>query len=369
MTNKKISTRQLIIFYLFYTFAVKFLMLPNALSGLAGRDAWLSALFGSILELALLFIVLTTMRLWHDDDVYAGLKKKVTPVGAKIVLVVLVIFFLLQSLISTRITNYLLTETIYEDLGTYTFIIPLLLVGIFFCYMSTRAVMRSGEILGAFVILALALALLPSFSKAIFTDVLPVLDTGVSPVFSGLFRNLGYFECSAVLLMFSGAVKIERGFTGKFMTAAALGAVVFVLFVFLFIAVFGPLASSKPLAIVNLTQVSSYIAQNGRIEWLMICVWLMLLIIRFGITFYCAFAGIRYILGPRVAQPAFIAIPIAIVLYIVHAFAITNTTELGKLLHGLSPVLLCFYIAIPVLFVIVAILGKKSPQQKAVRDV
>jgi spore germination protein KB len=339
-------------------------MLPHSLSGGSYRDAWIAALIASIFEIVFLYIAITAMRLWQDKDIYAGLKNKVTPIGAKIVLGVLMLFFLLQSIITIKITNHLLTSTLYEDLGVHTFTIPLLLVGVFFCYSQTRAVFRSGEIFAFLVILALGLALLPSLGKSTPSEVLPMLDNGFRPLFGGIYKNLGFIESSMFLLMFSGSVKIERGFTRKFLISAGLGALVFVGFVFLFTTVFGPLAESKPLAIVNLTQVSSYISQNGRVEWIMVCVWLILLIMRFGVTFYCAFAAIRYVIGTRNCldrwQPAAIAIPLAVVMYIIHAVLIVSLKDMEGLLNALSPVLLAFYIIIPAFFLILSLVKRRG---------
>lgn len=339
-------------------------MLPHLLAGIALRDAWISAALGSLIELGLLFIVLRAITLQKDNDIYGSLRRNVGQVGAKTVLFVLLLFFVLQALISLKTTSYLLNETLYEDLDFHAFAIPLLIAGVFFCYMQTRAVFRAGEIFSVLVLIGLGLSFLPSLIKINPSEVLPMLDGGLPIVFSGFYRNLIYFESGAVLLVFMGDVETDKGFTRKFMIAATVAAVVFVFAIFLFTSIFGPLASAKQLAIVNLTQVSSYIAQNGRLEWIMVLIWLVLLLMRFGITFFCCFALLRYITGIKKFQPAAIALPLAIVFYAIHARVIVSVADLNIFIENLLPFILGFYIAVPFFFAVNACINKNKGVSK-----
>lgn len=333
-------------------------MLPHLLADVALRDAWIGAALGSVIELGLLFVVLQVIKSQQDSNIYIGLKKNISAISAKAVLVVLLLFFMLQTLITLKTTSYMLNETLYEDLGFKTFAIPLLIAGIFFCYMQTRATFRSGEIFFVLVILGLGLVFLPSLGKVNCNEVLPMLDRGIAPVLSSVYRNLIYFESSAVLLVFMGDVQTDKTFTRKFMITATVAAVVFVFAIFMFTSIFGTLAPAKQLAIVNLTQVSSYIAQNGRLEWIMVLVWLVLLLLRFGITFFCCFSLLRYITNLKKFQPLGIALPLAIGFYAIHAWVIVSMKDLSSFIEVLLPFILAFYIAIPVLFAITALIAK-----------
>jgi hypothetical protein len=225
--------------------------------------------------------------------------------------------------------------------------------------MQTRAVFRAGELFYVLVLVGLGLAFLPSLAKINAAEVLPVLDGGVAPVLSGVYRNLVYFESGVVLLVFMGDVQTDKGFTRNFMISAASAAVVFVFAVFLFSSIFGPLASAKQLAIVNLTQVSSYIAQNGRLEWIMVLAWLVLLLLRFGVTFFCCFALLRYITGIKKFQPAALAFPLAVVFYAVHAWVIVSVADIGNFIERLLPFILGFYIIVPLFLLAVALVNSK----------
>jgi len=328
---KKISFRQILIFYFVYSFSIKFLMLPQSLTGAVGRDSWIAAGLGALAELLVLFIVLMSMN---------------RKAKARLLMPVLLAFFLLQVLITLRQTNSLLSTALYESLNLHMFVISMLVLGIFFCYAKTRAVFRAGEIFYVLILIAIFLSVFPSLWKVNPSETLPVLDGGIKPVLRAVFDNLIYFEAAFVLLMFKGEVELKKGFRRSFMIWAGVGAVAFTVFVFFYYSLFGPLAGIRTLGIVDVTGVNSYIAQNGRLEWIIACVWLLLLLMRFGVLFYCCFACIRHI-TPSKFQPAVIVFPLAAAVYALFVFV-----SLPSVLDALRLPVLIFFAAMPLLLLI-----------------
>jgi hypothetical protein len=323
---KKINTRQLIIFYLIYSFAIKLLKLPSLL------DGWLTAALGMLIELAVLFVVLLAIE--RKGNV-------------KVLMPLLFLFFLLQVLITLAHTNFLLGRTLYEDLNKHMFIIPMILLGAVFVFSKTRAVFRSGEIFYILIAIAVVLAVLPAIPKVDITETVPTLD------FRNLLDNLIYFEGALILLMFGGEVDIGKNFKRNFMGWALFGAVVFVAFVFFYNSLFGPLASLRPLGIVDVTGQNAYLAQNFRLEWIIVCVWLLLLSIRFGVLFHGCFLAVR----SKKVHSAFFAIPLAVLVYLLFLFL-----PLESVHRALTIPIAIFIFAVPLLFLI---LGGRKENVKA----
>jgi len=354
---KKISGRQFLIFYFIYSFAIKFLMLPHFLSVVAGRDAWIAMGSGALIELLVLWVVLFVMTRDKEKDVYNGLR---SPFLAKPVSVIIFAFFLAQTLITLEHTKYLLSHTLYETLSVHMFIIPMLILGAFFCYSKTRAVFRSGEIFYILIIVAIFLAVVPSVLKMDAREVLPVFGNGLRPVLRAVYNNLIYFEAAFVLLIFKGEVDIKGKFKCKFMTWAAIGVLMLIAFVFVYYSVFGPLANLRTLGIIDITGQHSYITQGGRLEWIIVCVWLLLLLIRFGVLFYCCFATARYVTHLQKFQPAWIVFPLAAGIYTAHLLLTLN-----KVLTVLRPFVLGFFVLVPLLFFVMAKIPQKGGSANA----
>ena len=299
--NKTISTRQLIIFYCIYSFSIKFLSLPSLLSATAGKDAWISALVGVVIELGFLFLALLWLKNC-DKSIYESLilkKNKVTHTAsiliAKIILATFLGIFFYQILILTEQTYNLLNDNLFDYVPPMIFSIPLLLLGIFFCFMPSRSIFRSGEVFFVFIIFGIILSVFPALSSINSGEVTPIFEHGAKPIFLAVGKNIIYFESVLFLLMFKGEINISKHFLKKFMSWAVILAAFFVFFVFMFYSLFGPLAPTKNIAVTNFTIHSAFITTSGRLDWILISMWLLLVALRFGVTFFCAFKCMKFL--------------------------------------------------------------------------
>jgi len=339
---KKITQRQLIIFYCIYSFAIKFLLLPQLLTRGSGNDAWISALIGTVIELLVLWMVLGVMTANKDKDIYQAR-------GAKIVMPLMLLVFLLQIMILTKQSFYLLGENMFENLSAFMFIIPMLLLGIFFCFTSTQSIFRSGEIFYVFLAVGIAVSVLPALGQINAREALPLFSSGMRPILTTTLINLIYFESASFLLMFSGEIKIEENFKKRFMAVATAVGVFFVFFVFMFWSLFAGVSSAKNVAVANMTGYSSIVASGGRTGWILVAVWLLLLLLRFGVTFYCAFKSTKYITGLK-NRAGIISVTLALVVFLLSSFVFTGLREMQLFITNMRWVILGLYIVIPVLF-------------------
>jgi len=357
---KKISSRQLIIFYGIYSFSIKFLMLPSLLAKTAGKDAWISALAGTILELAILFIALTVLTRNQDTDIYSHLRgnnphtKAVRSVLGKIVIIAMLAVFLLQLFILVNQAFHLLNQNLFDKVSIYYFSIPMLLLGLFFCFMPARAIFRSGEVFFVFIIIGIVLSVFPAITRINPSEILPIFENGVSPSANAFYLNVIYFESAFFLLMFMGDIKIEPHFRKKFMITAAVLGLFFVFFVFMFYSLFGPLAPIKNTAVTNLTVYSSYLTATGRLDWVLVTMWLLLLLLRFGVTFYCAFAALRYITHLK-HRAGYLGFALAIFVYLISIFIFATTRDLTRFMGAIPWLILALYVAVPVLLLLLGI--------------
>ena len=340
----KITQRQLIIFYCIYSFAIKFLLLPQILTRGSANDAWITALIGTVVELLVLWLVLHVLVKNKDKDV--------SKIGwSRFIFPVMFLVFVLQILILTKQSFYLLSENMFENLPVYMFVIPMLLLGIYFCFTSSQSLFRSGEIFYVFLILGIAISVFPALGNISPREALPIFANGMAPVLTTAIASLIYFESASFMLMFSGEIKIKKDFKKQFMTVATIVGVFFVFFVFMFWSLFVGVSSSKNVAVANMTGYSSIMAQGGRTGWVLISIWLLLLLLRFGVTFYCAFKCIKYTSGIK-NRAGIMSIALAITVFLLSSFAITGMRELQIFIHNFRWVIFAVYFIIPILFYI-----------------
>jgi len=272
---KSITTRQLIIFYVIWSASIKFLALPSLLARDAGRDAWLAAAIATVLELLILFLVLNFI-------IYKN-KFNLKFIKYFKYLFYLIAFGILgyELYVLTTQTFHLLNDNLFERVSWAWFVVPMALLGVFFCFMPTKAVFRSGEVFFLFVIAGVVLAVGPALPRIDVREVLPIGTSGTGMLLA-VAKNLIYFESGLFILIFARDIQISPHFRKKFMTVAALTGAFFVFFLFMVYSLLGPLTTTNAVALTSLMQ-------SARLDWVVITMWLLLVLLRFGVTFFCAF--------------------------------------------------------------------------------
>ncbi|MCL2850837.1 MAG: GerAB/ArcD/ProY family transporter [Firmicutes bacterium] len=384
---KKISTRQLIIFYCIYSFAIKFLALPAILSGESVRNAWVIALIGTVFELLVIFAVLNVLVIGAGSDIYSDLRSNTKFVGAKLVVLLMLGLLLLQLFILASQSYIILGQNLFTELNIHKFLIPLVIFGAAFCFLPARAFFRSGEIFYLLIIIGIALSVFPALRSMNPGEITPLFSGGFMPILRGFYHNLIYFESAAFLLIFSGDIqqgcpakaqgenqpipfKNPKEFITKFMLVAGLVGAFFVFFVFMFTSIFGPLGPTKDLAITNLTTYSEFLTQSGRLDWILVCIWSMLLLLRFGATFFAVFACLRYIFNVK-HRAGYIGFSVALFLYLMWWLLVKTPDRLNDFIVIVAPAIAILFFTVPVVCLINALIlkkrnsGKKDKKQKS----
>jgi len=251
-------------------------MVPHLLSQGAGRGAWIAALIGILVELGLVFLALLIIE--RGKPIF------------KVLIPIMFLVFLFHILITANSSFQLINDHLFFGINVQKVLIPLALFGICFCFLQNRALFRSGEIFYWIIIIALVLSIAPSLTSIRFNEIYPV-EKSIS-IFETAFMNIIYFESAFFILLFSGSVDTGKNFKRRFMISASVLSIIFVFFIALMTGVFGMLAPFKESGIIDLTAASSFLAGAGRMDFLLICVWLLVILLRFGAAFYFAYTCI-----------------------------------------------------------------------------
>ena len=379
---KKITPRQLIIFYCIYSFAIKFLALPALLSTTSAQNAWIAALLGTVVELVLIFAVLNVLVIGNGSDIYSDLRTNTKFIGAKIIILFMMLLLLLQLFILSSQSYIILSQNLFTELNIHKFLVPLVIFGVLFCFMPARAIFRSGEIFYILIIVGIALSVFPALRNMNPSEITPIFGGGITPILRGFYQNLIYFESAAFLLIFSGDIKLQsdsgrnkqqastntmpdqaKDFRKKFMLTATLLGVFFVFFVFMFTSIFGPLAPTKDLAITNLTTYSEFLTQSGRLDWILVYIWTLLLLLRFGATFFAVFACIRYLFNAK-HRAGYIGFSIALFLYLMWWLLVRTPDRLNDFTALVAPGIAVVFFVVPIACLVNALILKWRNKNK-----
>jgi len=315
-----------------------------------GRDAWIAAAVGVVIELVMVFLVLSVLTRSRESDIYSDMRSRIGGIGAKGFVLMMFALFTLQLFVVASSAFTLTSSHLFYELNVHKFMIPLVLFGALFCLLPARAIFRSSEIFWLVILIAVVLSIIPALPQASMREITPILSGGgaLRRVFMTTFRNLIFFESAAFLLVFSGDIKVEKNFRKKFMTVAVASGVVFVIFVVVFTAIFGALAPYKSVAVLNLSNYSNFLVQGGQLDWILVCVLLLALLIRFGATFYCAFACMRYLFNIK-HLARIIGLGIAVALWVVFVWVMRTQSRLDEFVRTVALATSILFVAVPVL--------------------
>ncbi|MCL2540079.1 MAG: spore germination protein [Firmicutes bacterium] len=280
---KQLNCRQTAIISVFLLIGMKLLVFPSLISEIALHDAVYTMLFTVAVEFAILLPVLFVLIKNPDRTFFEAVAGKLGKITAHIISLILVLFFL-SKLVYILIETYaFLMNSMFYQLVLPIFILPIAFVSVYLAAKGGRTAGRTCEIFFGLVLAGLIITVISALPSVNLTNILPGFEFGITPSLSGVWQTMLWSGNSLLLLFFMGKIKIEKGFLRKAVIFNGLGGLFLVVFVLIFSAVFDTTAGFFKFAIVNLTQVTPYISDIVRLEWLALITWTFGLVLTAGI--------------------------------------------------------------------------------------
>ena len=269
--HQNINLRQLCICYFLYSTSIKFFTLPSTLAAGSGNFAWLSALFGVIFELITVAIACLILKFTSPGKPFF-----------RVMCWLLLPLIVAEIWLSGQQIYHMAYTDLFTDLSLVVFIITLLILGGFMLTQKPRAVFRASEVLWLFFALGLVIAIAPTlYNLAVNWQ---QLGQGTfSTVFPTMGSNLLFFEAATFVLAFGSETQKTNQQLRRINLTALLCGVGYVLFMILFIVLFGPLGQFKTMGLVSLTSAAQCLTNSGGLDWLIAMAMLCALVLRFGV--------------------------------------------------------------------------------------
>ncbi len=267
-SKEKINIRQLCIFYFIYSLSIKLLSLPSILAQGSGNLAWMSALIGISFEIITVFIATLLLRLLKNKSL-----------SMKIICILLIP----PLAYGIWITCLELKKIAYDNLTTQinmtVFVLILVFIAFFFATRKARSCFRSAEILWTLGILGVIIAVIPALYD-LNPDFNSLLNGDYSTVLTAALPTLIYFESASFILIFGLDSSRSKKDLIKINITSIISGFAFVIFIILFILLFGSVAGYKTSALVDFTTASSFITNTGSLDWFITSSILAMLVLR-----------------------------------------------------------------------------------------
>lgn len=296
MGKNQVKISQLALLLMLVITGGKFLSLPSLLAEDVGHDSWLVLCFGFLLDFVCLCFLLRTIKLNKNllsfDDI---LNKILTPVGAKVVLLVFFVMFMTRVLV--LVENCYNTYAVIFDVNTnwLLFILPVVCVAGFAICRGFNSVARVSQILFAPVVLAIVAIAVYPLSKVQFNDLLPIAEVGVQNIVRTSFLRCHWFSDYVFVYFVLEDIKPQKRVFLPILTTFCIGAILTVALNVVFVSLFGSLAQFKNIAMAKIGLFSGAEATKGRWDWLTLSVWITSVIVKIVIFIFCAYKCVERI--------------------------------------------------------------------------
>lgn len=268
--------------------SLKLFILPSLVSRYAGNNCYLSVMFSMVIEFLFILFLLWIMKKNPTKSIFEILEKKFGAVFPKILVGFLAIFFLGKSIVSMKELQNFLVQLLFEHISWWKFAIPLFGIIIYILNKSLRTFARSVQFFFWFLIMGASITLVLPLQQLQLVNLLPILNNGIAPVLEGSFFTTFHFVDFMVLLIIMGRVKYTKD-TSKTVIKYSILTYVFIFIYFVFyVGLFGNILVNEGLLVSDIPLYSNYPATNGRLEWLSMIIWTMVLVYQSALMMICA---------------------------------------------------------------------------------
>ena len=277
--EKTISTNQSGLIYCIFTIALKLSALPSLMFSYAGNDSYVACLIALIIDMLATFIVIGII-IKHPGKSF---KQLITETFGKVISTIihtlLVIYFLAKCILVMQELHDYFIATLFEELNPVYFLIVLGLIILYSTFRNYRIIGRAIELIFWPTMFALFFTLIFPIEDMQIEKLLPIFEQGPYPIYKAISRTTFAFGDYMIFLPLMSNIKITQT-SRKTLVLYTIGTVSFIFsFFVIFVGCFGKYAISQTLALGELPLHNTTPETIGKLEWLTISIWTIILLI------------------------------------------------------------------------------------------
>ena len=287
--KKLVSTRQIILILLISVLTLKVLYLPSLLANSVERDSYIFVFLMLLLDFLTLLVYLFIFNKNEDLTLSEILEMMFGKVICKIILFLLMLFFLLKTFGLFQANFSYLSENLYSSIKWHTFAFPFLIAIIFIINFGVNSIARLCEIFCPIIIVGFLISLFIGVFKADYSNLLPILENGFSNEIQGIVSFSFWFGDYLIFLFFLGEIKKDKKFNLKLLGILFITVLLITFFIATSYALFNYNSVCHTNTISDMLQVLPSTSDIGSFDWLLILIWDISLFLSICLSVYGAF--------------------------------------------------------------------------------
>lgn len=277
--EKKISTNQASLILCIFTIALKLSALPAIMFFYAGNDCYITCAVALAFDFVGTLIIINIMYKNPDKTFFQIVSETLSKTVAIIIQVILLIYFFIKAVLALQELHDYFIATLFEELNPIFFLIVLTLLMLFASTKNFRTIGRVIQLIFWPLVAAILFSLIFPVNDLQIEKLFPIFEQGVYPIYQGLSRTTFAFGDYMILLPMMGNISFHKK-SKKHILLYMVNTLAFILnFFIIFVGSFGDFATSQTLALSELPLHNTTPATIGKLEWLTITIWTVVLLI------------------------------------------------------------------------------------------
>ncbi len=362
--RKSIDASQLSVFVFIAVMALKIFLAPGLLIKYSGRDGWISMLIFVLIELAMLLVILFIIKLNPDKTFYEVLLGSVGKIVAKAIMLVFAVLLGVKTIIMIGEIRLFFTTSILRSIDFTVCFILLLFLLVLFASKGLRPLGRTAQLFFPFILASLAILFFLTAGNLEISGLYPMI-ADKSDIIGTLNKFPLWFGDVAVLLIFTGRVRMRKLFVLKSMASALISSAAVMYFAIVLFAAYGdyPIIIDYGHNISNMVVYSSGSYLFGRFDIPIFCIWMISIFIQIILSFIAITSSLKDIVGK--GGDTVWSIIVAVALFVLCQFVFIDKSSLFEL--GTSPARwLCLVVEVilPIFMLVISLIGRRKKKNE-----
>lgn len=277
--EKTISTNQASLILCIFTIALKLSALPAIMFFYTGNDSYVACAIALAFDFVGTLIIVNKMKKNPDKSFNQIITDSLGKVVSIIIHVLLLLYFLTKCVLVLQELHDYFIATLFEELNPVFYLIVMILLMLFSATKDFRTVGRLIQLIFWPVLIGIVFTLIFPVNDLQIVKLLPIFEQGFRPIFVGLSRTTFAFGDYMILLPMMGHITFHPK-TKKHILIFMSSTLSFILnFFIIFIGSFGDFSVAQTLALSELPLHNTTPATIGKLEWLTLTIWTIILLI------------------------------------------------------------------------------------------
>lgn len=276
--NKTVSSNQASLIFCIFTIGLKLSALPSLMYTFSGNDSYITCLIALIFDFIGTLIVISIMHRHPDLTFREFLTRTFGKAVSTIAQIILLVYFFGKCVLVLQELHDYFIATLFEELNPLFFLIVLGLIIMYSTTKNFRCIGRVAELIFWPTLIGIIFTLIFPIEDLLPEKLLPIFEQGFHPIYTGLSRTTFAFGDYMILFPLMGHIAYDHS-SKKKMLGFATSAFIFIFaFFVIFVGSFGKYSMSQTLALGELPLHNSTPATIGKLEWLTIMIWTVILL-------------------------------------------------------------------------------------------